>query len=131
MAINCVDRPEPSRLEVYQQDAVEFGRESPHFGPLIAMGLLPCAFWPVPAVTRPAEVSAEGAAPILVIGTTRDPATPFSWSRNLARQLDSGVLLRFNGDGHTVWGTGQSSCVDAIGNAYLINLRVPKTGAAC
>jgi pimeloyl-ACP methyl ester carboxylesterase len=120
----------PKSLSTYQRDAKNWAKEAPHFGSLIAYGDLACAYWPVPPTGRPAPLHATGAPPILVIGTTRDPATPYSWAKALASQLDSGVLLSYNGDGHTVYGEG-SGCVDRIGNAYLISLKVPTDGTRC
>jgi pimeloyl-ACP methyl ester carboxylesterase len=131
MAVNCLDRPLPKTLSTYQRDAKAWAADAPHFGPLIAFGDLACAYWPVPPTGRPAPLTAKGAPPILVIGTTRDPATPYAWAVALARQLTSGVLLSYNGDGHTVYGDGSSSCVDRIGNAYLISLKVPTDGSRC
>ena len=54
---------------------------------------------------RPRRLRAEGAAPIVVIGTTRDPATPYAWAVALADQLESGVLVTYEGDGHTGYTT--------------------------
>jgi len=45
------------------------------------------------------------------------------WAQALARQLSSGVLLTYNGDGHTAYERG-SSCVDRAVDAYLISLTV-------
>lgn len=129
-AINCIDRPSPLDLAVYQADARRQAAESPHFGAALAFEGLPCAYWPVPAVDKPAALPARGAAPILVIGTTRDPATPLVWAKALAGQLEAGRLLTFNGDGHTVYGDGDS-CVDKAGNAYLIDLNLPPVGKRC
>jgi pimeloyl-ACP methyl ester carboxylesterase len=130
IAINCVDRPAPTNLAAYVNDATVWGRESPHFGAYEAWSLLPCAYWPYPAVTKPAPLTAKGAPPILVIGTTRDPATPYGDAVKMAGELTSGVLLTYDGDGHTVYGEG-SSCVDRIGNAYLLDLKVPQAGTRC
>jgi hypothetical protein len=118
-------------LSAYERDASAWLRESPHFGGYEAWALLPCAYWPVPAVTKAAPLRARGAPPILVIGTSRDPATPYVDAQRLAGQLDSGVLLSYDGDGHTVYGTGASSCVDRIGDAYLLDLKVPQAGTRC
>ena len=82
------------------------------------------------AARSAAAITAAGAGPILVVGTTRDPATPYRWARALAADLSSGVLLGWNGDGHTAYGEG-SSCVDTIVNAYLISLKVPRSGIVC
>ena len=85
--------------------------------------------WPVPAAPLP-TIKAAGAPPILVVGTTRDPATPYRSAQALAADLSSGVLLGWNGDGHTAYGEG-SACVDTIVNAYLISLKVPRGGTVC
>ena len=129
-AISCLDRPSPRNLAAYQSDARRFAAESPHFGADLAFAGLTCAYWAVPAVGPPAPLRARGAAPILVIGTTRDPATPLVWAKALAGQLESGRLLTFEGDGHTAYGDGDS-CVDRAGNAYLIDLALPPVGKLC
>jgi len=128
-AISCVDRPWPRALASWQAAASAAERAAPLFGASIVWGNLPCAYWPVPAAP-PSAIKAAGAAPILVVGTTRDPATPYRWARALASDLSSGVLLGWNGDGHTAYGEG-SSCVDTIVNAYLISLKVPRSGTVC
>jgi hypothetical protein len=75
-------------------------------------------------------IRAAGAPPILVVGTLRDPATPYRWAQALTRDLSSGVLLGWNGDGHTAYGEG-SSCVDTIVNDYFVSLKVPSSGMVC
>ena len=124
-----VDRPWPRSLAVWQAQAAAAGRAAPLFGPPNVWGNLPCAYWPVPPAPLP-RITAAGAPPILVVGTTRDPATPYRWARALAADLPSGVLLGRNGDGHTAYGEG-SVCVDTIVNAYLISLKVPRGGTVC
>jgi pimeloyl-ACP methyl ester carboxylesterase len=128
-AISCVDRPWPRSLAAWQARAAAAGRAAPLFGPPIVWGNLPCAYWPVPAAPLP-KIKAGGAPPILVVGTTRDPATPYRSAQALAADLSSGVLLGWNGDGHTAYGEG-SACVDTIVNAYLISLKVPRGGIVC
>ena len=76
------------------------------------------------------HVHAKGAAPIVVVGTTRDPATPFRWAVALAHQLDSGVLVRRDGDGHTGYRTG-NPCVDNAVESYLVSGIVPKNNTSC
>ena len=128
-AISCVDRPWPRSLTAWQAAASAAERAAPLFGPSIVWGNLPCAYWPVPAAPLP-KIKAAGAPPILVVGTTRDPATPYRSAQALAADLSSGVLLGWNGDGHTAYGEG-SACVDTIVNAYLISLKVPRSGIVC
>jgi pimeloyl-ACP methyl ester carboxylesterase len=129
-AVNCLDRPESTELDAYRETAAELSRSSPVFGSFIAWGSLPCATWPVPPQGEPHAIAATGAKPILVVGTTRDPATPYAWARSFARQLDSGRLLTFVGDGHTAYRRG-SSCVDEAVDAYLLEGRLPQAGTRC
>ena len=128
-AISCVDRPWPRSLAPWQAAASAAERAAPLFGASDVWGNLPCAYWPVPPAPS-VTIKAAGAPPILVVGTTRDPATPYRWARALASDLSSGVLLGWNGDGHTAYGEG-SACVDTIVNAYLISLKVPRSGIVC
>ena len=128
-AISCLDRPWPRSLAAWQSAAVAAGRAAPLFGVSFVWGSLACAYWPVPSYPLP-RIRAAGAPPILVVGTLRDPATPYREAQALAGDLSSGVLLGWNGDGHTAYGEG-SACVDTIVNDYLINLTVPRSGMVC
>lgn len=73
---------------------------------------------------------AKGAAPIVVIGTTRDPATPYESAVELADQLESGVLLTREGDGHTAYSSG-NQCITKAVDAYLVKGTVPEDGTIC
>ncbi len=89
-----------------------------------------CTHWPVPRATLPSTYDAVGAPPILVIGTTNDPATPYAWAQSLAGQLSSGVLITHEGEGHTVYNQGVS-CVDDAVDAYFLRGTVPTTDPEC
>jgi pimeloyl-ACP methyl ester carboxylesterase len=130
MAINCVDRPAPRSTASYVANARLFAKSAPHFGAAIEFGSMPCAFWKVPPVEPLHAVTAAGAPPILVVGTTRDPATPFVWAQALAKQLSSGVLLRYVGDGHTAY-IRHNPCIDAAVASYVIDLKPPRAGTTC
>ena len=78
----------------------------------------------------PRPLHAAGAAPIVVIGTTRDPATPYAVGRALADQLESGVLVSRDGDGHTGYNSG-NDCVDEAVEDYLVDGTVPQDGLEC
>jgi pimeloyl-ACP methyl ester carboxylesterase len=129
ISISCIDRPWPKPLNTWQSAAAKAAKAAPQFGESIMYGSLPCAYWPVPATKVPA-MHAAGAPPILVVGTTRDPATPYRQAQALSSELSSGVLLGWNGDGHTAYKMG-SSCVDSAVDNYLINLHPPKSGTLC
>jgi pimeloyl-ACP methyl ester carboxylesterase len=129
-AVTCLDRAEPTDVDAYAADARDFARRSPLFGAYVAWSTLPCASWPAPPVSRPHPIRAPGAAPILVVGTVRDPATPYVWAQALAEQLESGVLLSYDGDGHTAYARG-SECIDDAVERYLIDGEVPPADTVC
>lgn len=128
-AVNCLDRPWPRSLSAWRSAAAAAARSAPLFGAPLVWGSLTCAYWPVASSPLP-SITASGAPPILVVGNLHDPATPYRWARTLARDLSSGVLLGWNGDGHTAYMEG-SSCVDDAVDGYLISLRVPRNGLVC
>lgn len=127
-AVNCLDRAAEPELDP-EQVLAEFEEVAPTFGRYLA-GDGACAYWPVEAQTVLDDYDAEGAAPIVVIGTTRDPATPYEWAVSLADTLSSGVLITYDGDGHTAYGRS-NDCVDDAVDAYLLEGTVPEDGLSC
>jgi pimeloyl-ACP methyl ester carboxylesterase len=125
LAVNCTDRPWPRDVAPYLALADRVEADAPRFGRAIALSGLACSLWPVEAVREPAPVTGEGAPPVVVVGTTRDPATPYAWSQALAAQLSSGVLLTYDGDGHTVYRAGAPACVRDALDAYLLTATAP------
>ncbi|MES5819628.1 alpha/beta hydrolase [Streptomyces sp. RG80] len=130
-AVNCLDLPAAFDSPDQVREALpEFEKASPVFGEGLAWASLNCTYWPVKATGEPHRITAEGAAPIVVVGTTRDPATPYRWARALAAQLSSSRLLTYEGDGHTAYGRG-STCIDAAIDAYLLRGTPPTKGKRC
>ncbi|MFB9731536.1 alpha/beta hydrolase [Ornithinimicrobium kibberense] len=129
-AVNCLDRP-AEETEELDSEAVraQFEEVSPTWGRYLA-GEGACGVWPAQASETVEDYSATGAAPILVLGTTRDPATPYEWAVDLADVLDSGVLVTYDGDGHTAYGRS-NDCVDGAVDAYLLEGTVPEDGLTC
>ncbi|WP_019144474.1 alpha/beta hydrolase [Aeromicrobium massiliense] len=133
-AISCLDatgEPAPSPDEA-ERLADQLREVSPVFGPFFAGDSSGCEGWPARSEAAQAEldVAAPGAPPILVVGTTRDPATPYEWSQRLADALDSGVLLTREGDGHTALGQG-NECIDDAIATFLLDGEAPKDGTVC
>ena len=126
-ANTCLDFP-AADLATYKSLAKTFRSVAPHFR-AAAFNDLPCLYWPVPPQRTPAKVTGAGAPPIVVVGSTLDPATPYAWAKSLASQLESGVLITRKGDGHTAY--GESKCVDKAVDGYLLALTVPKNGLTC
>ena len=129
-AVNCLDHPGVVDEQWQQQEAERLAEEFPTFGPSMGHSGASCAQWPVQPLREPAPISAEGAGPIVVIGTTRDPATPYEWSQNMAEQLDDAVLLTYDGDGHTAYGRS-GGCIEQHVDAYLLEDTVPEEGLTC
>jgi pimeloyl-ACP methyl ester carboxylesterase len=128
-AVDCLDHPADKVLSTYQQLATVFAKSAPIFGPLLAWGEAACAVWPVAPTRTPAPVTAPGSPPIVVIGTTHDPATPYAWSVSLAGELSKGDLLTVEGSDHVSY--FYSACVRADVQTYFITLATPPVGATC
>lgn len=130
-AVNCLDLPAAFSSPDEVRDALpDFEKASPVFGEGLAWASLNCAYWPVKPTGEPHRIEAAGATPIVVVGTTRDPATPYRWAEALADQLSSGRLLTYEGDGHTAYGRG-STCIDSAINTYLLRGTAPEDGKRC
>lgn len=131
-AISAADREYPEDLAAYDELRGAWAEASPLFGPgqfwpssYLAAG------WPVTPRSRfTGPFSPKRLPPVLVVGTTADPATPYKGSVALADQLGNATLLTMAGDGHTAYG-GNSNCIDLRVERYLVSLRVPASGIAC
>lgn len=129
-AVNCLDHSDAIPIEQVPSRFAAFEKVSPTFGRAFAFGLATCASWPIKSGQVSEEIRAAGAPPIVVIGTTRDPATPLRWAQALAAQLESGRLITRDGDGHTGFQQG-NDCVDDAVESYLIEGEVPPEDLRC
>src|SRR3954471_6904487 len=126
-AVRCLDS-RASSVRAAERSAEREAKKAPILGPLSGPDLI-CPLWPVVPAPKAPRITAKGAAPILVLGTTGDPATPYENAEGMARQLESGVLVTLEGEGHTAY--GQSACVRSKVQAYLVNGTVPEDGTRC
>jgi hypothetical protein len=129
-AVMCLDAADSPDLTAYEQRAVAFSAKAPTWGAFMAWGGQQCGDWPVPATGHPHTISAEGSGPIVVVGTTRDPATPYENSVRLRDQLSNARLITYDGDGHTAY-TRSNQCVDGAIDDYYTKGTVPKDGLTC
>ncbi|TFV88552.1 alpha/beta hydrolase [Blastococcus sp. CT_GayMR16] len=128
LAINCADTDEQYEEAEVRDLAAEWGAKYPLFGAGSAVGLYTCSVWQADRTPLP-ERDAEGSAPILVVGNSGDPVTPLPGAEDMAEDLDSGVLLVWQGQGHTAY--PKTDCIKAAVNSYLIDLTVPVDGLTC
>ncbi|MFE0799944.1 alpha/beta hydrolase [Streptomyces sp. NPDC058812] len=131
-AITCDDSSDRYTVADVERKMPEFVEASPLFGPGLAWSALSCAGWPVPGEAHHPEVSAPGAAPIMLVGNTGDPATPYQGAARMAEELGKGVgfELTYRGEGHGAFDSGNACVRDAV-HAYLLGGELPKPGAVC
>ena len=129
-AISCLDDPSFVPFDEVKAQIPALEEASPTFGRTYAWGLAGCAGFTARSTETPRPLRGAGAAPIVVIGTTRDPATPYEEAVALADQLESGVLISRDGDGHTGYNSG-NDCVDEAVESYLVEGTVPEDGLEC
>ncbi|WP_309069949.1 alpha/beta hydrolase [Arthrobacter sp.] len=129
-AVTCLDYPMSADPETMAAEAEALEASSEVFGEYLSYGALACENWEYEPVNEPAPASAPGAPPMVVIGTTGDPATPYEWSLALADQLESAVHVTWEGQGHTAYGRS-GECIESLVDDFLIDGTVPDDGARC
>lgn len=129
-AVNCLDYPMVSDTAGMRAEAQRLKKLAPTFGPYFAYGGLNCKDWPFKPVGTPGPAKYTGEAPIVVIGTTGDPATPYAWAEAMRKQLGNASLLTWEGEGHTAYGRSNSCVSDAV-DSYFVNGKLPADGTRC
>ncbi|MEY9486408.1 pimeloyl-ACP methyl ester carboxylesterase [Streptomyces calvus] len=131
-AVNCADKKARRTPADVERRLPEFRAASRLFGDYMAWGLTGCTGWAVPGAAEDPDVSAPGAAPILVIGNTGDPATPYEGARRMVEELGAGVgvELTYKGQGHGAY-TSKNRCVQQAVHGYLLDGKVPAAGTVC
>ncbi|WP_346049080.1 alpha/beta hydrolase [Actinomadura chokoriensis] len=130
-AITCADSTDRYTAADVRRLLPSFRGASPVFGPSMAWSLLQCTGWPARGDGAAREVSAPSAAPILVVGNTGDPATPYAWAPALVRELGGrAVLLTLKGEGHGAYDTG-NPCIREAVDTYLLHGRLPAPSTTC
>lgn len=131
-AIACWDSPAAPGPAGLANAAATWARTAkvPSLAKAMSWSNAACSVWFGHSDIAPAPASTTTEAPIVIIGGTYDPATPYEWSRSLNRQLPTSTLLTYRGDGHTVYG-GTSRCIDRVVDTYLLTGAVPAPGTTC
>ncbi len=131
-AISCWDTPAAPDAAGLRAAATAWSRgvRVPDMARAMAWGNAPCSQWFGHTTRVPAPAKSTTTAPILVVGTTYDPATPYVWAQALSQQLTTSTLLTYRGDGHTAYGSG-SRCVDDAVTGYLLTGTPPPAGTVC
>ena len=131
VAISCLDSRQPSGASDMAKQNSRMLAASPTLGRYWQFGALTCEQWPFPVAKHPADYSAKGSKPILVVGTTGDPATPYGQAVAVANHiLSNGHLVTYNGEGHTAYGRSNECVSNSVDN-YFIKGLVPDSDPNC
>ena len=128
--IGCLDQNDVETVSKFKKAAVELADKAPIFGPYLAYAGLACRYFPNLSSVEQVKIKSLKTTPILIVGTTRDPATPYKWAQSLAKIFEGSILITLDGDGHTGHGRG-SSCVDSAVDRYLLTGATPKSALFC
>jgi hypothetical protein len=126
--IDCLDFTDARTIEEMKKDARVFDEQAPLFGPYLAYSGLGCKYFETPKATR--ILPTKTANPIVIIGTTGDPATPYQWAQGLNKIMTNSVLISLTGEGHTGQGQG-NTCVDLYVDHYLIGGSTKSSKVIC
>jgi pimeloyl-ACP methyl ester carboxylesterase len=129
-AVNCLDYPSDTTVSVMRAEAAKLNQLAPVFGHLMAYGATSCYDWPYKPTRTAAPLPADGSAPILVVGTTGDPATPYQWAEHVASILQNGHLVTYHGEGHTAYNKSNACVNDAVDN-FFVHGTVPTSDPQC
>ena len=127
--IDCLDWNQTRTTKQIQADAKTFSDKAPVFGPYLAYAELSCQFFPARTATVNAITTVK-TSPVVIVGTTRDPATPYTWAKELQKTIQGSRLISLDGDGHTGYGHG-SACVDSAVDLYFLSGKLPKKNLYC
>lgn len=130
IAINCADGRFSRDAAVVEQTNAALIEAAPLFGRYFQNPQVSCSGWVEPRQVPMLDYSLGLANPILVLGTTGDPATPYQQAVALAELMSGATLITYQGDGHTVY-AGLSDCVDKLVDDYFIGGKVPAANAVC
>lgn len=130
MAVNNLDYGPAGTIEEWAKNADLIRSELPVFGDLAGYASAGLDKWPTSHAQR-GPIAARGSAPIVVIGTTHDPATPYAMAKRLAQQLDSGILVTNEGWGHTAYDREANSCITGAVEDFFIGGVLPEDGLIC
>ena len=130
IVVTCLDWKEPRSVEEIALDYGEYVKAAPIFGPYLYLASLPCKYWKTEPQLPPMPLKNIDTDPVLVIGVTNDPATPYKWAQELAKVFVNAKLLTLDGDGHTGHNQG-NNCVDSVVDSYFLTGKIDSKPLIC
>ena len=130
IAIGCLDYPTVTDPAVIANESAQLVQAAPTLTRPSVIGDVTCENWPFHNRVAPPVVTGAGAAPILILSSTGDPATPYQWGVALSKQLESAHLVTRHGEGHTAYNRG-IPCIDNTVDRYFVSGSVPKKDPDC
>jgi pimeloyl-ACP methyl ester carboxylesterase len=125
VAITCADSNVRPGFTAAERMIRRITAASPVFGETWSAVVYLCYEWPFEGESATFDVSADGAAPILVVANTGDPTTPYSGAGHMVEELGEGVgvLLTVRAEGHGSY--LHIRCAARAIDAYLLDGRTP------
>ncbi len=131
VAITCADSNVRPGFDRTAEMADRIAAASPVFGRAWSGGVYLCYDWPFEGERATLDVSADGAAPVLVVANTGDPTTPYEGAERMAGELGGnvGVLLTVRDEGHGSY--PHNRCAAEVVHTYLLDGTLPGDDTVC
>ncbi|MFE3757558.1 alpha/beta fold hydrolase [Nocardia tengchongensis] len=127
----CVDSAVPTDLGIYSRTAITEDVRVPYFGRIGVLDMMACAFWQARDADRyTGPWNRRTAAPILVLNSRFDPATPLQGAVAGAAQLARAQVVTIEGMGHSSMYVA-STCAERVKRDYLFSTELPPAGTGC
>jgi pimeloyl-ACP methyl ester carboxylesterase len=129
-AVACADSDNPNAYDAWWNAGAAADAAHGYFGRIWTWASGICASWEHTDAGRyMGPFNRRTANPVLVVGNTFDPATPYHGAVTVAGLLPGSALLTVHGWGHT--SLFLSACADQVITRYLVDRQTPQPGTFC
>ncbi|KZV76859.1 hypothetical protein PENSPDRAFT_622357 [Peniophora sp. CONT] len=132
LTVACNDAPVQNSSVSEWQSQYDAATDVSEYADVYFGLIMRCQSWPVPASGRVPSRSIGGntSVPILFVGNTIDPATPYAGAVATSSLFPGSALLTQNSTGHISM-SATSNCTTSVVASYFADATLPTDGTVC